>query len=363
MKRKVVKDDDWKVDVLRHLRGLFDELDFNHDGIVQKEELETVMKKQSVSQPEAQILAMLTHCFDDIRALHKESWFQKKNGITMGDMFILEELLLQDALEDVSADRMKLARAARAILKRTGEVWKLNPKLYGSDQEALTSIRPIAVRRGEVGNCFFLTALAAVARTKPEHIAEILKSNEDQSYTVNFPGLDSAGVRVERPSIVELSLYGQLTRMGYWPCVMERAFQQVIGDGGFGSIDKEPGAALKLLTGHSTIDLELSPDNAQEIEEHLNSFKEAGKAIVLTIDFAGATDGDSSTHPFTLMDYEPARCRVTLRDPFGPGHRSAARELYAGQPPAKRKDGIFSLSLGDVLKHFNRIFIEGSGTI
>ncbi len=355
MMNEEVKRETWKADVLRHLRAVFDELDFNHDGVIQKAELETVMKKQSANQPEAQIVAMLTHCYDDIQALHKESWFQRKNGITMGDLFLLEELLSQDALDDLSADKLKLARAARAILKRTGEVWKLNPKLYGSDGEAETSIRPIAVRRGNVGNCFFLTALAAVARVRPGLIATILTTNKDRSFSVRFPGIKSGGIRVERPSIVELSLYGQLTRMGYWPCVMERAFQQVLDSENAASMDKNPGAPLSVLTGNAIIPIKLDANNAPRVENFLKDFMQSKRSMVMTIK---TSTPDAPTHPFTVMGYEKERSRVTMRDPFGPGHISSARELYAGQPPAKRKDGIFSLALDTVVEHFDTIFVE-----
>ena len=351
------KEKDWSSDIVRHLRIVFEECDLNHDGVIQKKEIDDLVKKHYKSPLEAQIVALFSHCFDDICALHKEGWFSRKNGITINDLFLLENLISNKAIDNLSYDHKKLKIVAQNILKRTDAIWKLNPRLYGSDQHPVTSIRAVAVRRGNVGNCYLLSCLAAVANTNPKTIEKIISINADDSYRVTFPGKPEAPVRVSRPTIVELSLYGQLTRMGYWPCVIEKAFHLLQEET---DITAEIPQCLELVTGSKIKAVTLKEGNLDPLVNDLDNWATNKQAMVV-VSKNKSKAKDSSfypLHPFTVMKVNQPLKRITLRDPYGPSHRVHKESGSTERPRAKKQDGIFSISIEELAKNFDSLYVE-----
>lgn len=351
------KEKDWAQDIVRHLRIVFEECDLNHDGVIQKKEIEDLVKKHYKSPLEAQIVALFSHCFEDICALHKEGWFSRKNGITINDLFLLENLISNKAIDNLSYDHKKLKIVAQNILKRTDAIWKLNPRLYGSDQHPVTSIRAVAVRRGNVGNCYLLSCLAAVAHTKPKTIEKIISINADDSYRVTFPGKPDAPVRVSRPTIVELSLYGQLTRMGYWPCVIEKAFHLLKEEN---DITTEIPQCLKLVSGAQIKAISLESSDLDPMVNDLDTWATNKQAMVVVSKNKNTEKGSGfyPLHPFTVMKVNQPLKRITLRDPYGPSHRAQKENSNSERPRAKKQDGIFSISIEELVKNFDSLYVE-----
>lgn len=362
-------DDSWMIDVLRQLRVFFEEFDHNHDGVLQREELEALIEKRHATVSEAQIVAMLCHCFEAISALNKERWFERSDGITLCDLILLEQLLGGQEAIDSSDDKTRLKRTAFNVLKRTKDIWKLKPTLYGSDSEPETSIRPIAIRRGNLGDCFFLASLAALARTNPGAIASMIEVNKDDSYTVIFPGGKDTGVRVPKPNVVELSLYGQYTRMGYWPCVMEQAYlMQLDGQ------EENIGQSLELLTGKTAQKEDLNLIEPAALEGILESVALSGRCVVVvskgkssdtTMDAPPPVvceNANKNSHPYTFLEWEKERGRVVLRDPYGPLHRlhSSGARVSSQKRPSRQRDGIFSLDLKELISEYGSLYLEGS---
>ncbi|MBI1269396.1 hypothetical protein GC174_03090 [bacterium] len=351
-------ENDWKEDVLRHLRGVFEELDINHDGVLQKEEVQENHRPTDgeSSDIEAQVIALFSFCFEEIGKLNKESWFEKRNGITIGDLLVLEQLLREEDVDSLSLDRKRLKGAAEAIMKRTREIYRLNPALFGSDGEALTSVRPLAVRRGNMGDCHFLAVLAAMAAMEPEALASMIAVGEDRSYTVSFPGGISGtggGVRVKRPGVVELSLYGRLTRMGYWPMVLEKAVQSELE---MTSLRKvvDPAFYLELLTGAPALIIDLAGITPDLISSTLFEYRK--RPMVAVSASTSLAKGLNSDHAYSVIAVDsaaPSTFRITLRDPFGPKHPAATSS-------GRLKDGMFSIDPAEFAGSFQKLFIAGS---
>ncbi|HMP52319.1 MAG TPA: hypothetical protein PKD05_12270 [Candidatus Melainabacteria bacterium] len=46
---------DWKEDVLRHLRGVFEELDINHDGVLRKKRCRITIDRRAARVPTSRL--------------------------------------------------------------------------------------------------------------------------------------------------------------------------------------------------------------------------------------------------------------------------------------------------------------------
>ncbi|MBI5173583.1 MAG: hypothetical protein HY986_11905 [Candidatus Melainabacteria bacterium] len=147
---------------------------------------------------------------------------------------------------------------------------KSSSLLFGKGDQ-LKNIVPEAVKQGDgVGDCYFMSAVAAVAGQRPEDIQNMIKANDDGSFTVTFPGTRDEPITVERPTSAEMGLYAKGTEHGIWPAVLEKAhgqymdqhfwrrnFRQVAGgntvqesaDGAESQFSL--GNGLELMTGHA----------------------------------------------------------------------------------------------------------------
>ena len=124
----------------------------------------------------------------------------------------------------------------------------------------LESIKPEAINQGNIGDCYFLASLAAVAQTQPEKIRDAITDNHDGTYTVAFPGAKGEKIKVDAPTQSELGLYNGGTKYGTWAAIMESAYGKYRAEHNsrkepvppqIGA--NEPGEAapvIKLLTGH-----------------------------------------------------------------------------------------------------------------
>lgn len=351
--------------LIRQIRAVFTDCDLNNDGIIQKEEMEQVIGRHMDSPVEAQIVALFSHCFDEIKSLHNEGWFEKKDGITLGDLFVLEEVLNSEIVDSDKEHHKKLKQMASSIIKRTEDVWNLKPSLYGSSNSSEVSVRPIAVRRGNVGNCHFLAVLAAVAATRPQEISKMIERMDNGKYSISFPGAMGKSVVVSKPTIVELSLYGQLTRMGYWPCVMEKALRKfsLLLSGTNENSELTISFCLKVLTGQDSILIDLPNQVSPNLTKELGTAFAENKAMVVVSTNSDQDDSSGTLfrnlHPYTVMNFDGEHSKVTLRDPYGPHHRLLTGLKKELRPRAKMRDGIFSVSLEEFFSIFDSVYVEG----
>lgn len=103
---------------------------------------------------------------------------------------------------------------------------KSGGSLYGQGEQ-LKNIVPEAVKQGDgVGDCYFMSAVAAVAGQRPQDIQNMIKENDNGTLTVTFPGAKDEPITIERPTSAEMGLYAKGTEHGIWPAVLEKAFGQ-----------------------------------------------------------------------------------------------------------------------------------------
>ena len=209
--------------------------------------------------------------------------------------------------------------------------------------------------QGQVGDCYFIAALASVAKTHPELLATAVKTNRDGTYTVTFfeHKKDAA-----KPTPVTVTVDGSFAnrhgRLEYaaaretkelWPMIFEKAYAS--WKGGFDAIEAGMSAtALEALTGAKPDFFPVtSESNKAELWKQLQQATAGnGCVVALSKPWDPAESGVVADHAYTLLGVEEKNGQklVSLRNPWGehePGHDG-------------KDDGIFSLPLEKFMTSF-----------
>ncbi len=287
----------------------------------------------------------------------------------------------------------------------------LENRLYATEQNPEKSISAKSIQQGNLGDCAFEAALAALAENHKNAILEMITDNKDGTYTVKFPR--SVDVRVEAPTEAELETFngpsginfvgkmysgeGEIVSQkpqgpedGYWATVIEKAHRYLGG-----AADKNTGAlpidAIRLLTGKDNFEeiipateknaimrsnLGLDPNASWfsvgtggihsfgSLDEHLESALAEGKLVVAGTPNEGElwlrSDGDKDSEPrghllpshaYSVLRYIPPNgadeAKVVLRDPWG-------RTMNL-----QNKNGYLQVSMSDFAKLFDGVYIGG----
>jgi hypothetical protein len=103
--------------------------------------------------------------------------------------------------------------------------------LWGEFANPIDAIKPDAVVQPYgIGSCYFVAALASLAKTNPQKVRDMITVNDDGSYTVKFPGA-SHSVTVEKPTDKEIEKDGGATKYGLWSLVLQKAYGKYCGGG------------------------------------------------------------------------------------------------------------------------------------
>ena len=225
------------------------------------------------------------------------------------------------------------------------------------------AIHPNDVRQGALGDCYFIAALAAIARSDPQTLEKNIRDNRDGSYTVTLyerrPWWKRGADFTPREIRVSPEFPGKNGRLAFaqggdslanktelWVALYEKALATVAGsysaiEGGVGHL------AMEAITGTPSVSLVPSAQSPEVIARALRE----GDAVtagtlptVLAKDERLFKDGTLvASHEYYVVGADPARGTVTVRNPYG------------------WQFGATTLSIEDFVRCFGRVSINGGG--
>ncbi|MFI5363626.1 MAG: C2 family cysteine protease [Elusimicrobiota bacterium] len=219
------------------------------------------------------------------------------------------------------------------------------------------------VIQGRLGSCFFLSTLAAVAKTHPAFVARAIRREDDGTYAVAFSSANGRRVVVRVNGRLPVTAAGELyfargrDARELRPALFEKAYAEL--SGGYERINGgEPADAFQALTGAAGRKHELSTRSEDEIWTLLGRAEKARRPVVASTpdyeelrraagrdDLAGLID--DHTYVLLLRREKAGERRVRVYTPLSPGDAGYA------------KDGprLLELSLREFKKDFESITI------
>jgi hypothetical protein len=188
------------------------------------------------------------------------------------------------------------------------------------------------VRQGNLGDCYFVAALAEVALDRPQAIKDMFTDNGDGTFTVRFfrDGTQQY-VTVDRflPTdaagrVVYAAVGGRYDSAGneLWVALAEKAYAQINEDGWLGHAATNSYAAID--GGYSDLVFKHVMGVAAgwtwgtaSSAAQLAAAAAAGRPTVLSSRQSGSGNGVVDGHGYALVGYNPAAQTFTLYNPWG----------------------------------------------
>jgi hypothetical protein len=225
---------------------------------------------------------------------------------------------------------------------------------------------PTDVQQGQIGNCYFPAAMAALAHACPDAIESMIRTNDDGTFTVRF--FDTSWVPVPKQVLVtvnaelytrggqpaygrSLSTPNRADEMELWFPLLEKAYAafrgsyEIVGQGGAG------GKVMSNVLGTYDDYTDITRTSADVVWSKLKSAVDAGHPT--TAGTHGQAEahrfpntGLYANHAYSLLGAreEQGQRFVTLRNPWGSSE--------AGNDG--KNDGIFELDF----EIFQKLFVN-----
>lgn len=209
-------------------------------------------------------------------------------------------------------------------------------------------VDPNSVRQGDLGDCYFLASMIAIARANPGAISRLIKGpNKDGSYDVtlyvdkgmwwwkskeakvvnvtpNFP-VDKSGA----PAYAKSSNVDATKGMELWPLLLEKAYAKLQGGyediiGGYGT------TGMEALTGGESTSFEPDDFGDDELVKKISDMQDNGYALTASSiivdedDKEGnkkiTTEGVVANHEYAIKWVDKGAKTISLQNPWGYKH-------------------------------------------
>jgi hypothetical protein len=224
--------------------------------------------------------------------------------------------------------------------------------LYGEFSNPLEAIKPDAcVQPYGIGSCYFVAALTSLAKAHPEQIKDMIRVNDDGSFTVKFPGA-SKPVTVDKPTDAEIEKDGGATKYGTWSLILQKAYGKYCGGGKETDLQGADGgsmfsAGIRILSDKGVpyggignmLELMSWKDMDKTLQDAVSPANRSDAIPVVASTsksiFGGDTkDGFVRGHVYSVLDYKHnpddiKQSKVTVRNPWG--GNDAVREITLQQ--------------------------------
>ncbi|GIW22738.1 MAG: hypothetical protein KatS3mg068_1745 [Candidatus Sericytochromatia bacterium] len=245
----------------------------------------------------------------------------------------------------------------------------LSSKLFGDEKISANDIQ-----QGKRPICYFLSALAGLAHHRPNDVRELVKENEDGSYTVTFPGLpaNKRVIKVNEPPKEIMDFYIHKGKNNsIWVPVVVSAISKYWSKNGFLRFFRSNydaanyGGAwegIEIVTGHVADFMAVPLNSNDKIFTKISTAINQKKLVSVSTFGKGNMNpkktGEfrlSNVHVLTVLSTDPYNKTITIRDPYGylkvVDNNGSLREDYS-------TNGIFTVDMQTFRKYFMDIAIE-----
>lgn len=239
-------------------------------------------------------------------------------------------------------------------------IWKRLPEIY-PEFTLLESIEPADVLQGQLGNCYFISALASLAKT-PEKIDQLFVSKKRNSKGAYSIYLCDSGNWIEIiiddfiPCIKEgdqyIPVFARANNNDVWVMLIEKAFAKLYG--GYQYLDSGYlYEGYNVLTGAPTQHFIIKDTKNEKINEAFEFVKRAlKKKDSLTAATLESLSDDICSkygliqgHAYSIIDLKENNTRFfILRNPWGKRTNQSNK--------LEEEDGVFELNVRDFCQYF-----------
>jgi hypothetical protein len=327
---------------LAAVRTNFAKWDLNHDGRLTREEIELDMQDAHITGEAAAALAAL------------------KIGATKFDKLAETR---DFGLADIDEMERTLREGRKLDANFIGYFYVAVKKLEDTPRELFAQGQPhlTAMRQYFTSDCYFLSAVGAVAETNPTALVRLITAESAGTYLVRFPG--QPAVRVSAPTDTEVATY-TAAKDGLWLSVLQKAYALV-------RIRMEPKEAktrepldsvgfrlgstnvMELFTGHASRAIRLGAESDKGVTAPMVTQVRA--ALQVAFRDRRAVTASMSHHAYAITAYDPAADLVTIHNPYNSG---GFETLPEGSKVRRSDDGFFTISTAQLAGSFFYVRVE-----
>ncbi|MCF2145846.1 C2 family cysteine protease [Desmonostoc muscorum LEGE 12446] len=218
---------------------------------------------------------------------------------------------------------------------------KIKGSLFQYDINIQNDVGIKDVEQGQLGDCYLLAALAAVAEKSPQTIKEMIKDNNDGTYSVRFFREDENGklipdyvtVNSELPTIengkaVYADWGSDPNKHELWVAVVEKAYAQMNESGRLKQENAKnsyveiqggySGDAIEHITGQPSERFDLTSPNNEDENKIISEIK-SGEIVTMESKPDLVKNNIVANHAYVVR-YNPQNDKFSVHNPWGVQH-------------------------------------------
>ncbi|HLY56982.1 MAG TPA: C2 family cysteine protease [Stellaceae bacterium] len=216
------------------------------------------------------------------------------------------------------------------------------------------------IRQQKDSDCYFNSAVGAVANQRPDLIVRMIRKNADGTFTVTFPRHPPENIPA--PTDAEIAAYTDSSD-GIWFNILEKAYGKIrkidpklVTDEPLDAAALHGGNTaeiMALLTGHKTRNILFPAKTGHPADDRLlNQVRSEASAA---LDARLAVTTGKYKHAYAVVSYDRASDIFTLHNPYDRGGQEKMPDANGEPRDAK---GFFTLTTARFVENFNNVVIE-----
>ena len=328
---------------LTAVRANFAAWDRNHDGSLDRQELEVASQDSRYIGDAAAALSVLISYADSV--------FRKRNELPLVK------------LSDMDAIETKASTVITLDPDYGKEFEKRSAKLGSEPRQLFKATLPhlIGTHQARTLDSYFLASVGGLAMTNPRALVDMINQNSDGTYDVTFPG--RAPISVSLPTDTEIAENPD-AEDGFWVNILEKAYSRIriLNPKQFTAEPLEAATpfrgdcsdAINLLTGHKAKYTELHPGGTH-LPAPLAVSASIKNALADAFSKHQIVTAAKGHQAYTVTEYNTIQDTVTIHIPQG----GSGYEIWRDSSKGPRfEHGFFKCSVDEFIKNFRGLWYE-----